>query len=674
MKKGFNRLAASVLSVSVLAGNTIIIPGTVSNADEQLVNDGFAIAEEIGLDTDSDTVAADLEQLSSLNGSETPDITVTENNEVSQIFGILSESDVNTNSDALKVIDGISDLLGIDDTYSDLRFESCINSLYNDIYSFKQYYKGLEMVNSYVTVIVNKNTRKPKCLNNSYKSDFSIGTEPQISEAQALEIAKTSCEDYSGSAPRLVIYTGEDDITSLAWECNADTLTTGKIYVDAVNGEILFEEKLVQNAAMPDDGAVVPHDVEYNEYMPKAGPFRINLYHDINTSTYYFRDNTRNINILQSDLFWAEYDHNYNVSVHMIEDGQTKNIFDRGCNFGDYVFSKFVPSKSHYLQLNNNTAEIATMYNIERAYDYYNDIFKWKGANGRGAKLRIIPELREINGYPVCNAYAFFGRNAIAFGAATEDVYTSWGADYDIAVHEYTHLVSHAKLNWGSSSNIETAALNEAYSDIMAEYADDTPEWKNGNDLYYKSTTGACIRNLASPQYPCLWKYEGKGSLENEDPKKQIDCHNASTIISHIAYMMHDMGIEDEVGMRIWYSSMDYLKGTDMDFRACRNAVLEAVSDAVYDKEFNGKYNDCWWDYKLITNAAFLRSNVLPEELLGDLDHDGVITKKDANLLKQHLEDPNAQPYGGLLIADINMDSYVDMDDYSYYFFRYNLI
>ena len=72
--------------------------------------------------------------------------------------------------------------------------------------------------------------------------------------------------------------------------------------------------------------------------------------------------------------------------------------------------------------------------------------------------------------------------------------------------------------------------------------------------------------------------------------------------------------------------------------------------------------------------AAFLRSNVLPVELLGDLDHDGVITKKDANLLKQHLEDPNAQPYDGLLIADINMDSYIDMDDYRDYFFRYNLI
>ena len=102
--------------------------------------------------------------------------------------------------------------------------------------------------------------------------------------------------------------------------------------------------------------------------------------------------------------------------------------------------------------------------------------------------------------------------------------------------------------------------------------------------------------------------------------------------------------------------------------------MIQAVTDAVYDKGFNGKYNDCWWDYKLITNAAFLRSNVLPEELLGDLDHDGVITKKDANLLKQHLEDPNAQPYDGLLIADINMDSYIDIDDYRDYFFRYNLI
>ena len=674
MKKGFSRLAASVLSVSLLAGNTIIIPGMVSNADEQPVNDGFAIAEEIGLDTDSDAVAEELEQISSLNDNETPDITVSDNNEVSQIFGKLSETDVNTNSDALKVIDEISDLLGINDTYSDLRFESCINSLYNDIYSFKQYYKGLEMVNSYVTVIVNKNTREPKCINNTYKTDFSIGIEPQITDAQALEIAKASCEDYMGSAPRLVIYTGEDDVTSLAWECNADTLTTGKIYVDAINGNILFTEKTVQNVKIPTDGVDEPYNVNYNEYMPKVGPFSINLYHHTDTKTYYFRDKRRNIEILQSDLFWGKYDDDNKISIFIKEDGKTKNILDPTCNFGGNVLYKYVEDDNSYKQLSNYTSEIAAMYNVERAYDFYNDIFHWRGANGRGGKLRIIPALRDEGKYPIQNAYAFGGFNLIAFGAEFDDIYTPWGADHDIAVHEYTHLVSHEKLGWGGSANIETAALNEAYSDIMAEYADDTREWKTGNDLYYKSTYGACLRDLASPQSPCLRKYEGKGSLENEDPKKQIDSHYASTIISHIAYVMHDMGIEEEVGMRIWYGSMDYLINTEMDFQACRKAVIKAVTDAVFDKEFNGKYNDYWWDYKLITNAAFLRSNVLPEELLGDLDHDGVITKNDANLLKKHLEDPNAQPYDGLLIADINMDSYIDMDDYCDYFFRYTLI
>ena len=194
MNKGFNRLAASVLSVSILAGYTSIIPSIAANADE-IVSDGFTIAGEIGLDTNSDAVASELEQLSSINDNEVPDITVTENNEVSQIFGTLSESDVNTQSDALDVIDEISNLLGINNAYSDLKFESCTESLYNDIYSFKQYYNGLEMVNSYVTVIVNKNTREPKCLNNTYISDLSISIVPHISAAEALNIVQVYYED-----------------------------------------------------------------------------------------------------------------------------------------------------------------------------------------------------------------------------------------------------------------------------------------------------------------------------------------------------------------------------------------------------------------------------------------------------------------------------------------------
>ena len=660
MNKGFNRLAVSVLSVSILASYTSIIPSIVANADE-IVSDGFSIAGEIGLDTDSDAVASELEQLSSINDNEVPDITVTKNNEVSQIFGTLSESDVNTQSDALDVIDEISNLLGINNAYSDLKFESCTESLYNDIYSFKQYYNGLEMVNSYVTVIVNKNTREPKCLNNTYISDLSISIVPHISAAEALNIVQCYYENYSGSYPRLVIYTDEDGISSLAWECNAETLTTGKIYIDAENGGILYEENLAQPASLTYDGSEEHYFVDNNYYMPNKGSFYIELDHDTSAKKFFFRDKKRNIALIPSNDYWAEFDKNNKVHIYTSSGGNKDEIFDT--NYKSNVLSQLVYDDYDYECLKYNLSEVAALHNIEKAYDFYNNNFKWQGADGIGNTLYILPELRRKSGWTVNNAYAFNGRNFLAFGAEGaingNDV-AAWGADPDIAVHEFTHLVSHKKLGWGGSENVEIAALNEAYSDIMAEYADETPEWKMGNDLFFKIKDDSLyIRNIVKPQSPSLIKYNGEGSLSKTEP------HDASTIISHVAYMMHYMGIEDEVGMRIWYGSMDYLKNAkEINFKACRKAVLEAIGDAVYDRTFNGKYNDCWWDYTLMTSAAFSRSNILPDYALGDINCDGSVDEDDARLLQLHLDEHSSLTTEQLLIADINKDSYVDWDDW----------
>jgi len=667
MKKGFNKLVASVLSVSLMAGYTNIIPNSTAMAEENTFN-GFEIAGEIGLDTSSAEVAEELEQLSSFNDNGVPDITVSENNEVSQINGTLSDTGVNTKNDALSVIDNISNLLGIDNAYLELKFESCTNSLYNDIYSFNQYYKGLEMVNSGITVIVNKETREPKFLNSSYVSDFSIDTTPQISEYQALDIVRSNCGGYSGSYPKLVIYTDDNGTSSLAWECNAASLTTGKVYVDAVNGGILFEEKLVQGAKLTNDGSEEHYYVDYNRLMPKAGSYYIDIDHNKSALKFFFRDKIRNIAILRSNSYYGRYA-GKDFYVYCTDDYQ--NIFNT--NYAENVFWKTVNNDDMYQHLSDHLAETATLYNAEKAYDFYKNTFGWIGADGKGSTLNIIPDIRDRSGYSVNNAFAFNGNNLLVFGSRGWDSngneMSCWGSDPDIVTHEFTHLVTHAKLNWGPSLNAETQALNEAYSDIMAEYADETPEWKQGTDLYFDNDDESLfIRNHVRPSSPQLSKYKGAGSLEN------TECHEAATIITHIAYIMHRMGIEDEVGLRIWYGSLDYLKNTKKDFAACRKAVLTAIGDAVYDPVFNGKYNDMWWDYTLMTNAAFNRSGVLPEDLLGDVDHDGVITKNDAKLLKLHLDGLSSLPSCDLLLADINMDSYVDMDDYIDYFFDYNLI
>ena len=603
MKKVFNQILASALSLGVISGNINTIPSIVKA--EEFVDNGFSIANEIGLNTNSVEVAEDLEKLSILNNNAF-EITVSEDNEVSQINGLLSDISVNYGSDALAVIDGISDLLGIDSTYRELKLENCTNSLYNDIYTFKQYYNGLEMVNSCITVIVDKETREPKFLNSSYNSNFSVDTTPSVSENQALGIVKEKYEDYSGKEPRLVIYTDNDNVSSLAWECNADTLTTGRIYVDAVNGGIIFEENLVNNA---EDSDALSYHVDSNPLMPNVGSYSVKLDIDENANIFYFRDKSGKFAHLNGSDYWAmneEDGDNTYTNFYTKKYGPVQRIEKTDYNY-NMLYATFKYGYTNDL-LREYKEETALLYNLQKAYDFYDKIFNWHGADGKGGTVYAVPAVKYMDGTYLDNAFAYFGRNLLVFGGSWQTnnglEFAGNGADPDVVVHEFTHLVTHSKLEWGGSSNIETAALGEAYSDIMAEYADETPEWKEGTDRYnnnYDFVKYFC-RDHSNPYYE---NYDG---LINDE---KAEAHNASTIISHVAFLMHKpekdsnvIEIPDEVAMRIWYNSLDYMKTTDMDFKACRNAVINAIHDVV-DKEFNGKYKNFEDDYKKTVRYAF---------------------------------------------------------------------
>lgn len=106
--------------------------------------------------------------------------------------------------------------------------------------------------------------------------------------------------------------------------------------------------------------------------------------------------------------------------------------------------------------------------------------------------------------------------------------------EFDVLAHEYTHAIQHSVKNW--SNNNETRALKEAMADIFGVFAESdisgkAPDWQISDR-----------RNMAAPS--------GKQLSSLQQYKPTTDCHDASTILSHAAYLMWN-GIDGNERARI---------------------------------------------------------------------------------------------------------------------------
>ncbi len=242
-------------------------------------------------------------------------------------------------------------------------------------------------------------------------------------------------------------------------------------------------------------------------------------------------------------------------------------------------------------------AQIA-LYNANKAYDY----FKKLGYNYGDFSVAI----NNLKGNTVSDPdgeleNAWLNNNVLVFGMGSEnqsatDAVKFLGSATDVFTHEYMHLITGRELGWYSydGKSVETKALMEAYSDIMAELADERGDWKVGATVFTNnnSTRNYCYRNLADPRntknpdsttttYQVNYGTWKKYSSHPNNPQPE---YAGSTVVSHAAYLMHEMGYSNETLAKIWLKSLskyDNVDTNNVTFTDCRNAFEEAAFEVL---------------------------------------------------------------------------------------------
>ncbi len=163
-----------------------------------------------------------------------------ENRDIARLIqGVLSDSAVNSEQEALDLIASYSQEMGFGDVYSELRFTGTTD--YGDRldYRFDQYYSGMKVYDSYVELTVDKNLRnRPVIINSTYTDMWGFSTKPRVSSAAALKCAADNYKVPKGTVPELTIYSGP----TLAWIVPVSNSRVSDVYIDANNGDTIHED------------------------------------------------------------------------------------------------------------------------------------------------------------------------------------------------------------------------------------------------------------------------------------------------------------------------------------------------------------------------------------------------------------------------------------------------
>ena len=264
----------------------------------------------------------------------------------------------------------------------------------------------------------------------------------------------------------------------------------------------------------------------------------------------------------------------------------------------------------------NDYAE--TMQNVEAVRNYYqNTLGVTNFAFGSSSDQTIYVSIFDHAGDAKSNNSNGYG--CIGFGMADSTRYCM-GVDRGVVGHEFTHLYTMKKLGWNQTGvSIEKGAVTEAYSDILGELSEDTPDWYVGAQTY-KGSSGNhyapyCVRNLVNPQntntpngtagsayysnYNTFITTVNNGSLNNVSNAYAL----GSTVLSHAAYKMYYNGISKNELAKIWNNSLNLINTNySITMPVVANAVCSAASEYFINK-YNTNPNDYWTAMYKVFNA-----------------------------------------------------------------------
>lgn len=458
---------------------------------------------------------------------------------INNLYGDIEDSMVNTVEDAFDIINGLSDVFKIDDCQNEIMFDRYSSNGKTHEFYFNQYYNGIEVYDSSVSVLSHIDNGVVFYVHSSYKNNIDIDTTPRISVKEVKSLLMNEYTDDSYEEPYLIIYNDEKYTNILSW-C-VELKSGGALYIDAQTGKLLsenhWESDYINNIKIP---------------------------------------------IKYVDVIGGQDENAVNVILTEKLNGEcvVKDLL-RGIRILDGTSN----TESEYIALNkselkNNDKYRQALYaldNVTKVYDFFRT--RYKSVINRGILDVVINhqyyEPLTDTYKDVKNSYSLYSTkknqtDKMYFGT---ELGVSMATYMDIVSHEYTHGITRSKLGRFASNN-QTGAVCEAYSDIFAELILNSDSWVfgiDGSDTY---------RNIANPnelkspsEYLGIF-YEEVDSLADVT-NDYGNVHKNSMVVSHAAYLMKEYGIPNDVLADIWYYSYAYYNNSKhFNFLDCRNAVV----------------------------------------------------------------------------------------------------
>lgn len=628
MRINFKKIAVSSLALSIMFNVTAAQYSFNAKSNDDITS-GIQSAEKADINLMSNIINNEFYELVELNNGKIQKFEINENGYLKYMEGNLSDKKVMSEKDAIDVLSDVSSLFGIKDINEEIVYDYCTTNKYITVYSFKQYYKGLDVVNSSICITVDNKTQKAERIKSSFISDLSMEISANISSDEAIQIIKDEYSADNMELPQLAIYSTNNE-HQIAWHIVTDIVAPSAVYIDANNGEILYE-KMPANAFY-DDYTPVEYEVLNNEFSSEK--FIVDISEvktdDSADKKYAFYDCERDIISLDCSKYIYDYTFKSKNGVKFQE--ITDNGY-RESNISQYIDNLLIKNDSEM----NGARDIDsfTLHQIQKAYDIFSE-FGFNDQNRKYVAARVHTKGAGY-GEPMAHAICYEDYSVLVFDAGSYDgtTYYSASVSWDKVLHEYTHHISSQLIDWNLET-LENRALWEAYADVFAEYLDGTVEWK------------ICDRDLSKSL-----DFEKLNKLTD----KLDDQYEKSLQISHAAYLMNEYGLDEDLALEIWYTSMTP-NLENGGFSDCRNEVIKAAEKVLEDDPEKDKCME-------IIRKSFNELRVFDSSYLyGDVNADGIIDVDDLyyfhNCLTGKVEFENKIQNSN---ADLNYNGEVDNAD-----------
>ncbi|MFH1847574.1 MAG: DUF4082 domain-containing protein, partial [Candidatus Omnitrophota bacterium] len=377
-----------------------------------------------------------------------------------------------------------------------LRIQKVRNKAY---INYQQYYRDIPVFGAVVNVIINEEGSIPSC-GSDYHKDINLNIIPNITENQAMEIAK---EDIN--------FNSEDDTIAING-LFVLPLNEGNSYSYHLAYKIgVFQKKLPAAwiffiDARTKEILVKYNDIKYDELSGKVTGEMLPEYYDEIPHTVPFQDeylkivetNTQTTTDVTGDYTFYSFGENYTLSTSLT--GPWINVINDEESTASYLAGNLSsPNNISWNASIATQAEMNVFYHINRIHDYVKNILNYDGMD---VCLNAL-----VNKSYYANAYWDEINNELAFGDGA-GVYRNFGLFSDVIYHEYTHGVTDFIYTDGGVDvpySGESGAIHEGLSDYFAcTINEDSIQGDGGLFIVYDDE-----RNLDNElRYPDDWAGE----------------------------------------------------------------------------------------------------------------------------------------------------------------------